>query len=116
MSTKGTNEELMLECAREAVAKRKEAAGLPSFADEARRGLLDNSYTIRVALSGITEYASRVDPIMEQMLEALEEARDYFDERQDADHNGHAFIANEEMKIFMLIDTALMAAKKETKS
>lgn len=41
------------------------------------------------------------------VVEALRSAREYFDQRSEADHNGHKFIANEAMQLCMQIDEAL---------
>ena len=43
----------------------------------------------------------------ERLREALVEALSYFEEREDADHNGESYVSNEEMQIAQLIRTAI---------
>ena len=127
MSTKGTNEDLMLECAREAVAKSELDGEFPDtkIADDIRCGRYDNSYAVCKALSGIKEYASRVDPIMEQMRDALKEAdgaihalkSGQFQIDVDGVSIGVSRQALDEVLIAIdKLNAALLAAKKETKS
>ena len=47
------------------------------------------------------------------LVEALNEAREYFDGRADADCDQDGFIPNEEMKILAEIDAALKLAEGE---
>jgi hypothetical protein len=34
----------------------------------------------------------------------LDELREYFEDRQDADHNGTGYVANDEMKLLMRLN------------
>jgi len=43
----------------------------------------------------------------EQLENLLNDLRDYFEQRADADHNGNGFVANEEMRISMRISEEL---------
>lgn len=47
--------------------------------------------------------------VLERVAETLLELADYMDDRQDADHNGQNFIANEEMVFLMDIEAHLEA-------
>ncbi|WP_157970119.1 hypothetical protein [Pelagibacterium sediminicola] len=44
------------------------------------------------------------------MLEALYEAEEYFDNRADADHDGTGFVPNEEMKLLTVVRAAIAKA------
>jgi hypothetical protein len=41
--------------------------------------------------------------MIERMHEVLDECEDYFEQRSDADHTGVTYIANQEMKLLMMI-------------
>lgn len=45
-----------------------------------------------------------------EMFDALAEALEYFEDREDADHNGARFVANKEMQIAEMIRLALRKA------
>lgn len=40
---------------------------------------------------------------IKEMIAVLEECEEYFDNRQDADHNGENFVPNTEMKLLAMI-------------
>ena len=42
-----------------------------------------------------------------RLLSALKECREYFDQRSDCDHNGIAFVANEENRLLGVVDSAI---------
>lgn len=50
----------------------------------------------------------------EPMREALEAVLEYFESREDADHNGISFVVNEEMRLAIDIREALKIAKEGT--
>jgi len=104
------DEKLMLECAREAAAKRRDTAGFSDTADVMRAGFYDSSHAVQDALAGIKEYASRVDPIREQMLEALETVG-----KALINVSGTALVTDRDARVVQsMVRAALLAAKKET--
>jgi len=51
----------------------------------------------------------------EELIELLEEIREYFDDRADADHDGERFIANKEMRLMDLVDKAVAEIRRPQK-
>lgn len=48
----------------------------------------------------------------ERIIEALEEARDYFNERADADLDVTGYTGNEEMRLLVLVEEGLALARR----
>lgn len=51
----------------------------------------------------------------EELIELLEEIREYFDDRSDADHDGERFVANQEMKMMDLVDNVIAKIRRPQK-
>lgn len=49
---------------------------------------------------------------LDTLVEVLEQCREYFADRADADHNGERFVANPAMQLQMAVDVALAIVKK----
>jgi hypothetical protein len=60
----------------------------------------------------IGEGIARLHRANATLIEALEECRDYFDERADADGDVTGFTGNEEMKLLVLVDAALVKGRR----
>lgn len=52
---------------------------------------------------------------MSAVTNALEEVREYFDNKADADHDQDGPIPNEELRLLALVDDALAQLKREAK-
>lgn len=52
----------------------------------------------------------RAADLIDEMLEALREAEEYFDNRADADHDETGFVPNEEMKLLTVVRAAIAKA------
>ena len=52
-------------------------------------------------------------PIEQQLIEALEECAEYFDDRADADCDDRGFIPNTEMTMGLLVQAAIAKARGE---
>ena len=59
--------------------------------------------TIRVKATAMPELTAENARLREALVEALS----YFEEREDADHNGESYVSNEEMQIAQLIRAAI---------
>jgi hypothetical protein len=57
-------------------------------------------YDLRKRLSHLMDVAGK-------MAGALNECREYFDQRSDCDHNGIDFVANEENKMLGVVDKSI---------
>ncbi|WP_417834713.1 hypothetical protein [Thalassospira xiamenensis] len=66
------------------------------------------------ALSLKREFETK-DALISEMVGALEESEEYFDQRSDADMDQDGYIPNEEMKILTVVRTALTKAREQVK-
>ena len=63
-------------------------------------------------MSNAIEQASRLLlDAFPDLLEALDQCEDYFDNRADADHDEYGFVPNEEMRLLSVVRAALAKAE-----
>lgn len=69
--------------------------------------LIERWQPVQRELNGIRKDIAGIARLMDDAIEALSDASEYFDKRADADHNGHTFVGNEEMRLKSKCDQAL---------
>jgi hypothetical protein len=58
-------------------------------------------------LEGVAWHCAALEAQNRDLLEALKECEEYFDQRADADHNGERYVGNAEMKMLTTVRDAI---------
>ena len=61
-------------------------------------------------LANEEKHSATIEAQNRDLLEALKECEEYFDQRADADHNGERYVGNAEMKMLTVVRDAIARA------
>lgn len=85
----------------------REALRMPDANFEKLFALIQRHQPIQRELNGIRSDIAGISGLLDEAIEALSDASEYFDKRADADCDQDGFIPNEEMRLKQKMDGAL---------